>query len=797
MRNPTSQPSEATGNDPKAQRRLRWGLLLLVLVLSFEGLARKLSIANSSIAIFLLKDVIIAAMSVQVLMLKRSSPIQFLWAAYIVEALLFLPVIISTAAHDPILAIFGAKQYLLYPMVAFAVFMGFENSSSQEIVRFFRWMALLIIPTTAVALIQLRLPASHWLNLSVDGGDLEGFAAAGHLRVSSTFSFVAQYCAFINAEVFITMIALNNMKDIGWFKKLIYLSIVPLLIISSYVTGSRGAVLVNLVIVAVAVVLSLMKFQARSALRIIIIVGALLLTLATTQYLFPDAFAAYSEREQGQLIGASTEIQDRISDSLFNWTRSISSTPFFGYGLGIMSNGSEMVSSYAFTARAYSWTETDFATTLFEGGIYLMVVWYGFRFFVIYQTLRRFLSMRGDELALPGAFCIGFIAIIGFNGTLAIQPPIAIWWWIAVGISIVIWWKSMEAKKNQSDGISSSTHLAAPSKNTGPERLRRAPPPEIGGATSIAERGFRASMIFIFDSHPVQYKAPVYQRLQQIRPDSFQVFYASDATMRGHRDQGFATKIIWDTPLLDGYRYRVFHNERGTPFQGFRSLTGRGVFALLRKERPAAVLISQFLYAFDFVTYLSSLFLHIPVWIRHETQDEAFARPPWKAALRNIFYRLAYAGISHAFYIGALNREHLLRHGITGKRLSRAPYCTPVRAIVETGMQSKWRSHLRERLGVEQDETLLLFSGKFIEKKNPALILEALRLLSPDERSRFHLVFVGPDRWKKNCVRKARCFPVVSTSQASSTNPRFHSTTPRPIFSFFLRGAPEKHGASS
>ena len=447
MKKPSPPPAETTGNDPKARRRLRWGLLVLVLVLTFEGLARKLNIADSSIAIFLLKDVIITAMGVQVILLKRSYPIQFLWAAYVAEIILFLPVIISTAAHDPILAVFGAKQYLLYPMVAFATFLGFENSSSQEIVRFFRWMALLVIPTVAVALIQLRLPASHWLNLSVDGGDLEGFSAAGHLRVSSTFSFVAQYCAFINAEVFIAMIALNNLKDVRWFGKLVYLSIVPLLIISSYVTGSRGAVLVNCVIVAIAVLLSLMKFQARTAFRVIVIVGALLLTLAVTQYVFPDAFAAYSEREQGQLIGASTEIQDRISDSLFNWTRSISSTPFFGYGLGIMSNGSEMVSSYAFTARAYSWTETDFATTLFEGGLYLMIVWYGFRFYVIYQTLRRFLLMRGDELALPGAFCIGFIAIIGFNGTLAIQPPIAIWWWIAVGISLVIWCKSMESKK--------------------------------------------------------------------------------------------------------------------------------------------------------------------------------------------------------------------------------------------------------------------------------------------------------------------------------------------------------------
>jgi glycosyltransferase involved in cell wall biosynthesis len=250
-------------------------------------------------------------------------------------------------------------------------------------------------------------------------------------------------------------------------------------------------------------------------------------------------------------------------------------------------------------------------------------------------------------------------------------------------------------------------------------------------------------MIFIFDSHPVQYKAPVYQRLQQIRPDSFQVFYASDATMRGHRDRGFDTVVRWDTPLLDGYRHTVLHNERGTVFQGFRSLTGRGIFSLLRKERPAAVLISQFLYAFDLTTYLSALFLHLPIWIRHETQDEAFSRPAWKAVLRNIFYRFAYAEINHAFYIGALNREHLLRHGVPAARMSCAPYCTPVPSGLDANLQAKWRETIRARFNVQPGETLLLFSGKFIEKKNPGLILDALRLLSPEERANFHLIFVG------------------------------------------------------
>jgi glycosyltransferase involved in cell wall biosynthesis len=187
----------------------------------------------------------------------------------------------------------------------------------------------------------------------------------------------------------------------------------------------------------------------------------------------------------------------------------------------------------------------------------------------------------------------------------------------------------------------------------------------------------------------------------------------------------------------------ILHNENGRPFEGFRSLSGRGVAELLRNERPRAALISQFQYAYDWAAYRACLRLGIPIWIRHETQDEAFVRPAWKAGLRNLFYRAAYRGVSHAFYIGELNREHLVRHGIPARRMSRAAYCAPTGAETNPGRQQEWRMKLRGRLGIDEPTTLLLFSGKLVEKKNPELVLEAWDRLTEVEKEKFALVFVG------------------------------------------------------
>ena len=249
---------------------------------------------------------------------------------------------------------------------------------------------------------------------------------------------------------------------------------------------------------------------------------------------------------------------------------------------------------------------------------------------------------------------------------------------------------------------------------------------------------------FIFDSHPVQYKAPVYQELQRMRPGSFKVIYVSDCSVRGHHDKDFGQRVAWDTPLMHGYPHMVLQNERGVPLHGFRSLSGRGILALLKRDRPVAALISQFLYASDLAAYLSCLYLGIPIWIRHETQDSAFIRPPWKTVLRHLFYRLAYRGVSHAFYIGQANREHLLNHGMPPARMTFSPYCTPPpRAGMDATAKQQARNDLRATLGVAADETLLLFSGKFIDKKNPGLLLDTLGHLGPEELQKVKLVYVG------------------------------------------------------
>src|SRR5262245_13244932 len=126
--------------------------------------------------------------------------------------------------------------------------------------------------------------------------------------------------------------------------------------------------------------------------------------------------------------------------------------------------------------------------------------------------------------------------------------------------------------------------------------------------------------LFIFETHPVQYHAPVYReahRLSQARgAGSIHVFYATDATLQGHFDAGFGAKVAWDEPLLEGYPASVLSLENGVPLRGFNSLTGRSIPALLARERPDAVLLTGLAYRFDWTVYFTAFRLQIPIWLR-------------------------------------------------------------------------------------------------------------------------------------------------------------------------------------
>src|SRR4051812_15223029 len=66
-------------------------------------------------------------------------------------------------------------------------------------------------------------------------------------------------------------------------------------------------------------------------------------------------------------------------------------------------------------------------------------------------------------------------------------------------------------------------------------------------------------------SHPIQYYAPLYQRLAKRDDVAIKVFYTWHAGAGPIQDAGFGMPVAWDIPLTEGYEFELVPNVSSDP----------------------------------------------------------------------------------------------------------------------------------------------------------------------------------------------------------------------------------------
>src|SRR5277367_1639261 len=89
-------------------------------------------------------------------------------------------------------------------------------------------------------------------------------------------------------------------------------------------------------------------------------------------------------------------------------------------------------------------------------------------------------------------------------------------------------------------------------------------------------------------SHPIQYQAPLLRRIAEEPDIDLTVFFGSDFSVRGYKDEGFGVGVKWDVPLLEGYRYEFLPVVRDTTNPGTLTPLNRGILSRLRGSKDAA-----------------------------------------------------------------------------------------------------------------------------------------------------------------------------------------------------------------
>ena len=251
------------------------------------------------------------------------------------------------------------------------------------------------------------------------------------------------------------------------------------------------------------------------------------------------------------------------------------------------------------------------------------------------------------------------------------------------------------------------------------------------------------------ETHPIQYKAPLFRKLAADPRIDLGVWYAMlpDAVQQG---AGFGVSFAWDAPLLEGYPHDLLDNRAKRPsVTAFSGCDTPGIRARLREWRPDAVLVNGWVAKTCLQALWACKRLGIPCLVRGEA-NLLRPRAVWKHALHGLLLR-QYAGW---LAIGSANRDFYRFHRCPEARIFWAPYAVDNDFFAaQAAARAGRRRELRAALGLPAEAVVFLFAGKLEAKKRPLDLLEAVARLPSDLRLRVHVLIAGDGPLRGECER--------------------------------------------
>ncbi|KLT66642.1 glycosyltransferase family 4 protein [Pedobacter sp. BMA] len=253
---------------------------------------------------------------------------------------------------------------------------------------------------------------------------------------------------------------------------------------------------------------------------------------------------------------------------------------------------------------------------------------------------------------------------------------------------------------------------------------------------------FRLAIVI---SHPIQYYAPLFKLLTETEI-LLKVFYTLGES--NLVDKGFGTTINWDIPLLEGYEYEFIENiakEKGS--HHFKGIQNRDLIDKLTEFLPDAVLVYGWAYS-SHLKVMRHFHKKVPVWFRGDSTllDK---QSTFKTILRKLFLTWLYSFVDKALYVGQKNRAYFEFSGLKEDQLVFVPHTVDNERYAS--LRKEEALVLRQKLNIKDEETLILFAGKFESKKDPEHLLHSFIELN---RSNVHLLFVGNGELEKSLKSK-------------------------------------------
>ncbi len=250
----------------------------------------------------------------------------------------------------------------------------------------------------------------------------------------------------------------------------------------------------------------------------------------------------------------------------------------------------------------------------------------------------------------------------------------------------------------------------------------------------------------ILTANPIQYQTPLFEKIAKHPEIDLTVLFCSDAGVKEEiNDTGFNRKIKWDIPLLRGYNYIFLKNSFS-------------IIKELRKKGYDAVLIHGWNYFTNWIAFIAAFIIKTPVFLHGENPlNQELLKSNFKRKIKKIILGRLFKRISVFLYIGEENKKFYQYYGVSEEKLFFCPYTVDNERFIGSSREYTNKKQIyesRKKLGIKENDVVILFVGKFIEKKRPLDLLKAynkLKNLKTEKlKNEITLVFTGSGQLEKH-----------------------------------------------
>ena len=245
-------------------------------------------------------------------------------------------------------------------------------------------------------------------------------------------------------------------------------------------------------------------------------------------------------------------------------------------------------------------------------------------------------------------------------------------------------------------------------------------------------------------SHVIPYRAPLFRRLAAEPWLELEVLYCHDYGVRPQDSAWGLRNFTWEGDFTAGYRSRLLRNV--SPRPKVSTLGGEinpELVSILFGGRYDAVIFE----GWHTVTALAGLLLGnvspTPILLQCEATLSTQPRSALRALAKPLAMRALLRAPAAFLALGTKNRAFYAHHGVGEERIFPFPYTVDVAWFTaEAERLAEERRRLRADLGFSDRETLFLFVGQMLPRKDPLGLVAAYKALRA-QRDDVGLVMVG------------------------------------------------------